>query len=302
MLLYIIIAAAGFTAIIFRIRWLALKHALKEAAKELHAVTADIQQNRILRMECPQRELEELLMEMNLSLEEIRRERIRYEQKEQQLQKEIENISHDLRTPLTAILGYLDFMDADTMDAQTKESLEVVRRKTQQLNKLVVQFYDLSRLSGGNFQLELKETDLGRKLREQAAGNYKELAIRNLKVDIDIPGHPVIAMADGDAIDRIFANLFQNAVRYAASSLNIKVIEQDNRINVLFENDTDEIDKIEAEHLFDRFYTADHSRSRGGTGLGLSIARCLVEEMDGDISAKVYEKGGKNWLAIVIGF
>ncbi len=298
MALYIITAAAIIAAIIFCIRLLTLKHALKDAAKELHAVTEDIQQNRILKMDCPQQELEELLLEMNHSLEEIRRERIRYEQKEQELQKQIENISHDLRTPLTAILGYINFMDEDAMDEETKESLEVVRRKTQLLNKLVVQFYDLSRLTNGNFQLDMKETDIGRKLKEQAADNYRELMKRNLNVDIDIPEHPVMAMADGDAVDRVFTNLFQNAARYAVSCLNIKLMEQEEHIKVLFENDTDESDRIEAEHLFDRFYTADSSRSRGGTGLGLPIARYLVEEMNGDISAEVYKREGKSWIAL----
>ena len=285
-------------AVYFCARYILLKKAVRESAKELHEISEDLEQNRILKLASPHPDLEELLGEINENLETIRRARVRYEEKERTLQKQIENVSHDLRTPLTAILGFLDLIDEGSLSEEDRESLAVVIRKAHSLKKLTAQFYDLSRLTAGDFPVELKRVDIGRKLRETVLDSYGELKKRELKVWPDIPDEAVFAMADEDALERIFLNLLQNAGRYAKSELRIYLLEGRERVTVVMENDTEHLDTLEVDALFERFYTADHSRSEGSTGLGLPIAKYLAQEMGGELLAGMKKEDNGNWLRL----
>lgn len=301
-MIYVIFAIISISAVFFCIRWLTLKAAVLRAAYELKDISKDMEQNRILKLDSPQKELEKLILEINRNLKNIRNERNHYEEKERNLRREIENISHDLRTPVTAILGYLEFINEDFLDEETKESFEIIRRKTGVLRDLVVQFYDLSRITAGHVELHLEEIDVGRKLREMAADSYQEMKKRNLKMDIDIPGHPVFVSGDEAALERVFSNLFQNVRRYAESKIMIKASEDNRGVTVLFTNDTRQVTEEDIIHLFDRFYTGDRSRNQEGTGLGLPIAGHLVEAMGGDIHARLKNDRGEKWLDIQIHF
>lgn len=299
-MIYIIMAAVLAAAVYFCIRWQSLKSTIRQAKEELVEITDNLEQNRIVKLTSPHRELEDLMAEINRNLEKIRKERIKYREQERELQKQVENISHDLRTPLTAIIGYLDFMDEETMDEQTKESLEIIRRKTRALKKLTAQFYDLSRITAGDYAVKCTQVDLGRKLRELTVEHYQQLQEQNLHVEIDIPEHPVNVLGDEEAFERIFSNLFTNARRYACSMLKVQMTEEGEKVKVLFENDTKDLTYIDAKHLFDRFYTGDASRSSGGTGLGLTIAKFLTDAMEGDIYAKLQQKEGEKRLQIIM--
>lgn len=295
-MVFIVLGIVTLVALYFSIRYFLLKSAVKEAAKELHEITQELDQNRIVKLSSPQHEMEGLLESVNQNLQAIRKERIQYEEKEVRLQNQIENISHDLRTPLTAILGFLDLIDENTMSEEDRESLEVVKRKAGLLKKLIAQFYDLSRLSANDYKLEISKIDIGRQLRETVIDSYQELLSKNLEVTLDIPKEPVEVMADEDALERIFLNLLQNAGRYAKSKLNIHFFLKDENVVVLMENDTDNFKEEDTSVLFERFYTADSSRSEGSTGLGLSIAKYLAQSMGGELVAKVTSRKESRWL------
>ena len=292
----LILAVVCFIAVYFCIRFFLLKKALGEAAQELREITEDLEENRIVRLPSPQTEMEVLLEEVNRNLEAIRRIHVGYQEKEQMLQRQIENISHDLRTPLTSILGFLDLIDESSLKAEDRDSLEIVRKKARSMKRLTTQFYDLSRLTAGDYELEVGKADAGRILRETTLESYQELVRKNLDVRLDIPDEAVFALADEAALERIFSNLIQNALRYAVSTLRVSLKEEKSGITVLMENDTEHLDAGEVDALFDRFYTADHSRSEGSTGLGLPIARYLAENMGGELTACVKVHGSRKWL------
>ncbi|RHR32034.1 sensor histidine kinase [Clostridium sp. AF19-22AC] len=295
-MIYLILAVVCFIAMYFCIRFFLLKKALGEAAQELREITEDLEENRIVKLPSPQAEMEVLLEEVNRNLEEIRRIHVGYQEKEQMLQSQIENISHDLRTPLTSILGFLDLIDESSLKVEDRDSLEIVRKKARSMKRLTAQFYDLSRLTAGDYELEVGKADAGRILRETTLESYQELVRKNLDVRLDIPDEAVFALADEAALERIFSNLIQNALRYAVSILRVSLKEEKSGITVLMENDTEHLDAGEVDALFDRFYTADHSRSEGSTGLGLPIARYLAENMGGELTACVKVHGSRKWL------
>ena len=287
----IILAVIGFYC---AFRYLSLLYAFRKIRKEVGEVQQDLTQNQILHLPLPNRHLAGLIGEFNNTLEEIQKERQKYEKREREFQKQIENISHDLRTPLTVILGYLKYVknkEYVVQDKELREILDIIELKGETMKNLVAQFYEFSRLNAGDYTLKPDKVDMSRILRESLLGNCQILEGTNLEVNINIPEYPVWVMGDGAALERIFLNLLQNAGRYAHTYLNIRMRETEKDVSVFFANDAEGVSKEMVIHLFDRFYIQDASRNQGGTGLGLTVAKLLTEEMGGTLEACLNEDG-----------
>lgn len=301
MMAVFLLIAACFTAAWFGIRLYMLKKALKETSRELSEIRQDISQNQILRLPSPDSELEQLMRSINGILDEIRNERMKYAERERKFQSQIEAISHDLRTPLTVILGYMKFLQMQEQDLpytkEQREMLDGIGRKARAMETLISQFYDYSRLSAGDYELRLEEIDAGRILIETFADNCRLLEAARLEVKTDFPDHPVWVRGEEAALERVFSNLLQNAERYAHSYLHIAIRENDGEAWVYFENDTRKASPADLPRLFERFYRKDSSRNQGGTGLGLTIAKYLAEEMNGGLTAEIMEShDSSSWL------
>lgn len=274
----------------FIFKYYSLCHAIKKAGQECNGLKDDIAQNQMLHLPLPNKQLAYLLSSFNLLLEEIQLERQKYNKREKEFQKQIENISHDLRTPLTVILGYMKLINKDSIaDEQMLEAVEIVSQRAGVMNKLLTEFYDYSRLNAGSYSLQLKRVDVVKVLREALMGNHQILDKSQLQLEIDLPQEPIWVLSDVVALERIFANLFQNVSRYAKSYLKIELYKKQKELSVLFINDTIILKREEVHHLFDRFYMQDNSRNQGGTGLGLTIAKSLANEMEADLTAYLVE-------------
>lgn len=288
-LILIILAVIGLYC---TFRYLFLLYAFHKLTKEVKEVRQDLTQNQILHLPLPNRHLAGLISEFNYTLEDIQKERQKYEKREKEFQKQIENISHDLRTPLTVILGYLKFVknkNYAAQDEELREILDIIELKGETMKNLVSQFYEFSRLNAGDYTIKPDRVDVSRILRESLLGNCQILEGTSLDINIDIPEHPVWAVADAAALERIFLNLLQNAGRYARAYLNIRLSETERDIAVSFDNDAEELSQEAFSRLFDRFYTQDISRNQGGTGLGLTVAKSLAESMGGTLESHLGE-------------
>lgn len=272
----------------FAFRYFALKRALREMHQDLLEIQKDVARNQILHLPLPNRTLEQVMESVNGTLEEARRQRMEYEKREAEFQKQIEDISHDLRTPLTVILGYLAWMKRDTLERRSgmAESLEILERNARAMERLVSQFYAFSQLNARDYSLEIREVDVCRLLRESLAGHWQMLKKARLRLESHLPEHPVMVRGNKDALERIFSNMLQNAGRYAHSYLDIHMSESCGLVQVLFQNDSVKLREDDIPHLFNRFYKNDVSRSKGGSGLGLTIAKSLAEAMGGTLTAQ----------------
>lgn len=210
----------------FAVRYLLLRRSLRQVDRELREIVGHLEDNRIVKLPRPDADLEALLGTVNRALEGIRRQAVAYSRREAELKAQIERISHDLRTPLTSICGYLALVDEGALDAETRESLVVVRRKADSLQRLVAQFYELSRLRGDDERLEPASTDVGRFAREAVAEHYRLLEERGLDVRVAVPERPVCALADAAALERVLENLLHNAGKYARTTLEVTVAER----------------------------------------------------------------------------
>lgn len=274
------------------IRFYLLKKALRETTNQLQSIQKDMTSNQFLHLPLPDHDLEELMKSINNTLRAIHDERIKYAKREKDFQLQIESISHDLRTPLTVILGYLVFLQKQrsSLTVEQQDILGIIERKSRSMEKLISQFYEYTRITAGGYKLDIEEIDAGRILREIFAQNCLLLEKARLNVQSRLPGYPLWVSGEQRALERIFSNLFQNAARYALTFLNISINENDSEIQIIFENDTDQIHEKDVPYIFNRFYMADPSRSKNGTGLGLTIAKQLAEEMHGSLSAQLINK------------
>lgn len=292
------------TGFYFAVRYFLLKHALREVNRELTNIRRDIIRNRILHLPLPDQDLEKMTESVNDILEEIRKERQDYVKREREFQRQIENISHDLRTPLTVILGYLKWNRRLCGDwehsPRLEESLDTIERNARKMERLVSQFYDYSRLNVMEDGVEMQEMDAGRILRESLADNSLILERACLQVTCELPEHFVSVWGNAQALERIFANLLQNAGRYACSFLHIYMREEAGQVSLSFLNDTEKLKEEDIQKIFERFYKKDNSRGREGSGLGLTIAKSLAEKMGGTLTVKAVEGSEGRILCFIL--
>ena len=268
------------------VRQAILEKGLRRAARRMREQMANETTAR-LALPCPSAGAEELLSCLNQLLELRQEERALYRRKEQELRRQIANVSHDLRTPLTSILGYLQLLEGEGLSRSKKaEYLAVIEGRAKTLQVFIAAFYDLSRIEGGELPLEREKVDLGRALSDQLASAYEQIEEAGLAVEVDIaPGLPPV-WADSGAVTRIFSNLLTNALRHGEDALSVRLYREGNAVVSAFSNRAPDLTAEDAAHVFERYYTADKMRTGQSTGLGLAIVKALAERMGHAVCAR----------------
>lgn len=225
-------------------------------------------------------DMRELTDSLNKNLRELRRKRHIYEQGDHELKEAITNISHDLRTPLTAITGYLDLMDK-IENAEIHHYTGIIRSRTDVMKQLTEELFRYSIIASVQ-ESNMENVCINEVLEETLAGFYGEITRYGIVPDVQITDSRIIKMLDKSALSRIFSNIISNAIKYSNGDFHIKMTDDS---VVTFTNSAKGLTLIETEKLFDRFYTVENARN--STGLGLSIAKLLTERMGGKISAEI---------------
>ncbi len=268
------------------VRQAILEKGLRRAARRMREQMANETTAR-LALPCPSAGAEELLSCLNQLLDLRQEERALYRRKEQELRRQIANVSHDLRTPLTSILGYLQLLEGEGLPLEKRaEYLAVIEGRARTLQTFIAAFYDLSRIEGGELPLEREKVDLSRALSDQLAAAYEQIEAAGLAVEVDIaPGLPPV-WADSGAVTRIFSNLLTNALRHGEDTLSVRLYREGGVILSAFSNRAEGLTAEDAAHVFERFYTADKMRTGQSTGLGLAIVKALAERMGHTVAAR----------------
>ena len=201
----------------------------------------------------------------------------------------ITNVSHDIKTPLTSIINYVDLLRREPDEAQRKEYLEVLSRQSARLKKLTEDLVEVSKASTGNVEVHLSRSSVSELLR-QAAGEYSErLTAAGVEPVLALPNYELTAWADGALLWRVLDNLFSNVCKYAQSGTRfyISARSEGGKAVLEFKNVSREPLNLSAEALMERFVRGDSARSGEGSGLGLSIARSLTELQGGSFALSV---------------
>lgn len=209
----------------------------------------------------------------------------------------VTNVSHDIRTPLTSIIGYLGLIE----DKQYKTEDELLKYthtafiKAKQMKSLVDDLFEYTKVRQEGVTLNITTLDIGAMLEQIAAGYELEAHKKGMQINVDVPKEPIEIEADGEKLARVFNNLVSNALKYGVGGKNIylsaKLVEPSG-VQIMIANDGEAIPEESLKHIFDRFYRAESSRSRetGGSGLGLAIAQGIIERHFGYIYVTSDEK------------
>lgn len=268
---------------------------LQKAAREIETAFADrliTDTNTLIDISTGDKYMRGLANTINIQLRKLRAQRRRFRQGDTELKNAVTNISHDLRTPLTAICGYLDLLEQEDKSEAAKQYLSVIRNRTEIMAQLTEELFRYSIIISSGENALKEPVAIGSILEESIAACYTALNERHIVPNIQMPQSKVIRTLDRSALARVFSNLLHNAVKYSDGDLDIIVSEAG---EITFTNTASELNEVQVGKLFDRFYTVEAARK--STGLGLAIARTLIEQMNGTISAK-YENSK---LSICIG-
>lgn len=257
---------------------------LQKSAKEIKDALGHIlksETNSLIDISSRDKYLCELAESINIELRKLRSERQGYEQGNLQIKESITNISHDLRTPLTAICGYLDLLESEEKSEKAKEYIKIIENRTKVLTELTDELFKSSLINSIISKESYEDVVLNNVLAETISGYYIVLKERKINPEIYMPEGDIVSKLNRKALSRIFENIIGNAIKYSDGDLKI-VLSEDGEIT--FSNYASKLNEIEVGKLFNRFYTVETRKK--STGLGLSIAKVLTEEMNGRIKAE----------------
>ena len=248
--------------------------------------------NQLITISSNDKHVRHLASEIARQLTELRRQRRQYISGDRELKEAVTNISHDLRTPLTAICGYLELLEAEEMTDNTRRYVEQISNRTEALKALTEELFRYSVISSVS-DLSYEKVNVGRVLEDTLISFYGAFEQKNITPNISLTDSVIVRSLDKSALSRIFGNIISNAVKYSDGDFSVTMSDAG---EIIFSNTASELSSVDVGKLFDRFYTVDSARK--STGLGLSIAKLLTERMGGSISAEY--KG--NMLSITLSF
>lgn len=234
------------------------------------------------------REIESIASEINNLIDLHIQSNTEKKSAERQLKQAIANMSHDLRTPLTSILGYIQLMEDDEIsDEERKQYLKIAKDRTKRLQTLLNDFFELSVIESVDYSLKLENLNIKSIVEETIINLYDKFNEKQIVPDIQMPKEKVSINADESATKRVIENLVSNAIKYSYRNIAIILEKSKTTVDLTISNDTENLTEKDVELFFDRFYMADQTRSGKGTGLGLSIAQSLMDKMNGELSAEL---------------
>lgn len=258
---------------------LSLRRAIREVADELDE-KLQTDTNTLIAISTGDRAVRALAARINTQLRALRRERLRLQNGDAQLKAAVTNVSHDLRTPLTAICGYLDLLEQEP-HSENSRYLAVIRERTETMRALTEELLQYSVVTSVPDALNREPVSVNDILEQSLADFYGVFSGRGIAPVIQMPEQPVIRTLDAAALRRVFGNILSNAAKYSDGDLTVSLTPEG---TVTFTNHARGLGRVQVERLFDRFFTVESAS--GSTGLGLSIARQLTEKMGGHISAE----------------
>lgn len=240
--------------------------------------------NVLISVSTQDKHIRRLANDINTNLKELRKLELQYKNGDKELKEAVTNISHDLRTPLTAIYGYIDLLEKAKDNDEIHRYTSLIRERADAMKQLTEELFAYSIIASVP-DLEYYDVNICRILEEALVSFYGEMQLAGIIPDISMPEKPIIKKVDANALRRVFSNIISNAIKYSDGDFEVKILDNS---RIVFSNTAKKLSTVEVGKLFDRFYTVDSARK--STGIGLSIAKLLVERMGGNITA-CYEQG-----------
>lgn len=281
MLPWLLCGALALLSLLLLLRLAALHRSLDEL-RAFFAQNIAEESNGLIRLSSRDPHVRRCAAGLNAALRELREQRHAYLSGDRELKNAVVNVSHDLRTPLTAICGYVELLEREELSPDAARYAAVIRERTEAMRSLCEELFRYSLVSSEDEQMHPEVLSLSAALQESFAAAYTMLKERGITPEISLPETEVQRTLDRAALMRIFSNLLSNAAKYSDGDLRVTLSADG---TICFENAASALSEVEVGRLFDRFFTVDSARK--STGLGLAISRTLTERMGGSISASL---------------
>lgn len=262
--------------------------------REDYEERASLRTNTMLTVSSRDKEILKLAVTLNKTMVKLRDSFNRYENGDREIRTAITNISHDLRTPLTAISGYLELAKRQEKSPEVEKYLSIIEGRTEHMKKLTEELFEYSIMTGGEITEEKQDVNVGKMLEDCIMNYYPALKARGIEPVIDITEEKIVRHLYPTYVERIMNNLFSNALKYSDGDLEIALSDEG---KLKFANSAQNLSSVDVNKLFDRFFTVENARS-SSTGLGLSIVKIFAERMNCSVGA--YYADGR--IIIEVGF
>ena len=290
--MYIIITILIIILVFMIIKMYFIKKSIKEIQNQINEILLT-DTNNLLTISSSDKKIINLANCLNIELKKLRKEKLQYENGNQELKTVMTNISHDIRTPLTAISGYIELIKENNDENKKKKYIEIIERKTNDLILLTEQLFDFSKTMDMKVNIKKEKCCINEIIEESLANYYSVFKKNNIIPKIEICNKKIYKYLDKNTIIRVFENILSNVSKYSNGDFKV-VLAENGRIT--FSNKATSLDATTVQKIFNRYFTVENAKK--STGLGLAIAKQLIELNDGMISAKYI----KNHLIIDIYF
>ena len=238
--------------------------------------------------------LKELAHDIN-NIKEGLKKSVENEMKSENMKTElITNVSHDLKTPLTSIINYIDLLKREEIEPENaRDYINILDKKAQRLKALIEDLFEVSKAASGAMELNITKIDIGQLLKQSLGENYERFRERNLDIKLNLPDEKIFINADGKRLYRVFENLLSNIVKYSLSNTRVYIdmFKENDEVTIIMKNISAYELSFDTNEITNRFKRGDSSRSTDGSGLGLAIAKSIIElhngsfkvEADGDL-------------------
>ncbi|MCI7607414.1 MAG: HAMP domain-containing histidine kinase [Spirochaetales bacterium] len=280
-LLYFIIFILLALVFILSVRMMALSRSVNLLTEELDMILSE-ESNVLLTTSSGERSVKKLVERINVELKKLLKIKSQYSKGILDLKCSAENVAHDIRTPLTAIKGYVDLLEKEEISSDGRKYLEIIKDRVEYMKALTDElFLSLSMKNRGIKTLE--EIDAKSILEEALVSYYSEFQKKNIEPEIVLPENRVRIKGDEKALYRVYLNIITNALKYGEDFK----VEMNEKGDTVFSNYSPSLDSVDVNRLLDRYYTI--SDAKASSGIGLSISKEIIEEMGGELRVKLEE-------------
>lgn len=260
--------------------------------KELNRISVKINEykvsnsNSLIHSKISNCQLSKLINNINSLLSDIKSQKIFYEHKNKELKKMMTNISHDLRTPLTSALGYIDIiLNSELKEEEKQKKLVIIKNRLERLEELINSFFEFSKIFSSDKKPDLAQINLIALVEECILHYYEDYKKQDRQIMLKKSVVRCQILSNRNMLTRVFDNLIGNALKHDNGNLEIKIDTNDKKVKVVFSNNLLN-ENLDIDHIFDEFYTTEISRTKGNNGLGLAIAKEFTEILNGTIYAQ----------------
>ncbi len=283
MMIILILLSISMILLMFYIFY--LKTQIKSIGKQLENISEGKTEKKI-DISLLDRDIEALASNINRNIDFQRQLRIDVFRNEQKLKDSIASISHDLRTPLTSIMGYLQLLEKSELSDKQKEKVDILKKKSELLQNLITSFFEITIIENDNVNVKLEKINLNNFISEIMLSSIYSFKNANIQPIFDVPDTTIFIEADKLILQRIIQNLISNTLKYANGYIKISLVQKEH-VELSFKNKVEAPKNINVDLLFEKFYTADKARSSGSTGLGLAIVKLLAEKINAKVAAEI---------------